>query len=193
MIMPWQERGHGALLRAALLSVVVHAGVVCLDLVPGNNPVPRVPATLVVFDRDRVRTPPRPTLHEASKPINTQRANPVIDKVGRVKPVSLNVDSPAHYYPPDELDKRAFPLANLDFPYPEVAGADQPGTLELTFYVGVAGVVDEIRIDFASVDQRIVDLAVESLRATPFSPGERDGQAVGARLRLAVDYARLSP
>lgn len=103
-------------------------------------------------------------------------------------------DPPApRYYAPAELDKRSFPLAMLEFPYPTIAGERRQGTLELTLYVGSEGVVDRVEVDFASVDPRLVELAVAALRATPFSPGERLGRAVGARWRLAVDYALVSP
>ena len=116
-----------------------------------------------------------------AKPANTPRTR------------SGEASAPLRYYPSAELDKRSFPLANLNFPYPDVSGAGQQGTLELTLFVGKDGVVDRVRIDFASVDPKIVDLAIESLRATPFSPGELKRRAVGSRLRLAVDYAPGGP
>ena len=117
------------------------------------------------------------------------RAHAAINPVERTR----RAETVQRYYPSAELDKRSFPLADLSFPYPVVAGDERQGTLELTLYIGRDGVVDRVEVDFASVDQRLIDLATESLRATPFSPGERQGQAVGVRLRLAVDYALIAP
>ena len=45
------------------------------------------------------------------------------------------------HYSTAELDKRSFPLAQLDFPYPALIGDGRQGTLELTLYVGKDGVV----------------------------------------------------
>ena len=178
----WPDSGKGTLWWAALLSVAAHAIVFFPTAVPrANRAADRLAATLVVVDRADVQTPLQSTIPEASKPASTPRTLSAIDKGQR------------RYYPSAELDKRSFPLANLDFPYPDVPGARQQGTLELTLYVGKNGVVDRVQIDFASVDPKIVDLAIESLRATPFSPGELKRRAVGARLRLAVDYAQGAP
>jgi len=178
---PWQDSGPGTLWWAVLLSVAAHAIVFFPAALPqANRAAGRLAATLVVADRADGQTPLQSAIPEMNKSVNKPRRNSVADNAQR-------------YYPSAELDKRSFPLAKLDFPYPGVSGAGLQGTLELTLYVGKNGVVDRVQVDFASVDQKLVDLAIESLRATPFSPGERDRRAVGARLRLAVDYAQGAP
>ena len=177
----WRGRERVTLWWAALLSVAAHAIVFFPSAVHRANRVAdRLTATLVVVDRADVQTQRQSTTPEMTKPASTPRTHSVADNAA------------LRYYPSAQLDKRTFPLANLDFPYPDVSGAGQQGTLELTLFVGKNGVVDRVEVDFASVDPRLVDLAVEALRATPFSPGERQRRAVGARLRLAVDYA-MSP
>lgn len=179
---PWQDRAPGTLWWAVLLSVAVHAVVFFPTALPqANRAADRLAASLVVADRAGAQTPLPSTMPEMTKPANKSRHSSLAD------------NAPRRYYPSAELDKRSFPLAKLDFPYPDISGARQQGALELTLYVGRDGVVDRVQIDSASVDQTIVDLAIESLRATPFSPGERDRRAVGARLRLAVDYAQGVP
>lgn len=197
----WPDGGNAALLWATMLSVVGHASLFCLKLAPregADGPVSRIEATLLVAAPDHVQTPPRRTIQEPLRPHKISAASaskdgPGLDESGGARVLELAIDRTADYYAPDQLDQRAFPLKDYDFEYPDVAGEKQQGTLELTLYVGATGRVDHVRIDFAEVDQRIVDLAIESLRGTPFSAGQINGQAVGARLRLAVDYALVSP
>lgn len=178
---PRQDSGPGTLWWAVLLSVAAHAIVFFPAALPqANRAADRLAATLMVADQADGQTPLQSPIPGTSQPAHAPRIHSVADNAQR-------------YYPSAELDKQSFPLANLDFPYPDVSGAGQQGTLELTLYVGKNGVVDRVQIDFASVDQKLVDLAIESLRATPFSPGERDRRAVGARLRLAVDYGQGAP
>ena len=146
-----------------------------------------------MVDRGAAQTPPSAV---APTPPSAPRADAAInpaERTRRIETAHRVAKAAQRYYPPAELDKRSFPLAQLDFPFPAVAGDGRQGTLELTLYVGKEGVVDRVEVDFASVDQRLIDLAIESLRATPFSPGERQGRAVGVRLRLAVDYALSAP
>ena len=177
-------REKATLCWAALLSVAVHAGVFCCAAAPRVERASARPAALVVLGRVDAPTPPRNAMAPTSAYAPRQRKVETARPAGKPAPL---------YYPPAELDKRSFPLAMLDFPYPAVVGDGQQGTLELTLYVGKDGVVNRVEVDFASVDQRLIDLAIESLRVTPFSPGERQGRAVGARLRLAVDYALVGP
>ena len=178
----WRDGGQGTLWWAAMLSVAVHV-IVFFPAAQrrANRVADRLTATLVVVDQADAQAPLQRTITEANKPAKTALTRSVAD------------NAPLRYYPSVELDKRTFPLANLDFPYPDVSGVGQQGTLELTLFVGKNGVVDRVEVDFASVDPKIVDLAIELLRATPFSPGELKRRAVGARLRLAVDYAQDAP
>ena len=184
----WPDREKASLCWAALLSVIAHASVFCCAAAPWANRVAdSVAATLVVVDRGSAQT--RPPSAVAPTSAAAPRAHAAINPVERTR----RAETVQRYYPSAELDKRSFPLADLSFPYPAVAGDERQGTLELTLYIGRDGVVDRVEVDFASVDQRLIELATESLRATPFSPGERQGQAVGVRLRLAVDYALIAP
>lgn len=185
----WPGRGKTTLYWAALLSVAVHACVFCCAaLPPADRASARLAATLVAYAGVEAPAPMPPPIATLPSATSAKSARPrAVETVRRSEPPA------PRYYAPSELDKRSFPLARLEFPYPPFAGAGQQGTLELTLYVGSEGVVDRVEVDFASVDPRLVELAVEALRATPFSPGERRGRAVGARWRLAVDYALTSP
>ena len=191
----WQNRERATLCWAVVLSVAAHASVFCGAAAPrANRAADSVAATLVMVDRGAAQTPPPSAV--APTPASASRANAAItpgERSRRAGTAHRVAEAAQRHYPTAELDKRSFPLAQLDFPYPAVIGDGWQGTLELTLYVGKDGVVDRVEVDFASVDQRLVELAIESLRATPFSPGERRGRAVGARLRLAVDYALSAP
>lgn len=182
------DREKASLCWAVLLSVIAHASVFCCAAAPWANLVADgVAATLVAVNRVVAQIPPPSAA--APTPAVAPRANAAIKPAEPTR----RVETAQRYYPAAELDKRSFPLADLSFPYPAVAGDGLQGTLELTLYIGRDGVVDRVEVDFASVDQRLIELAIESLRATPFSPGERLGRAVGVRLRLAVDYALIAP
>ena len=190
-----QNRERATLCWAVVLSVAAHASVFCGAAAPrANRAADSVAATLVMVDRGAAQTPPPSAV--APTPASASRANAAInpgERSRRAGTAHRVAEAAQRHYPTAELDKRSFPLAQLDFPYPALIGDGWQGTLELTLYVGKDGVVDRVEVDFASVDQRLVELAIESLRATPFSPGERRGRAVGARLRLAVDYALSAP
>ena len=190
----WPDREKATLCWAVLLSVAAHSSAICAAAPRSNRAADSVAATLVVVDRGAAQTLPPSAV--APTPAAAPRAHAAINPAERTPRAvsSRRVDESAQrYYPSAELDKRSFPLADLSFPYPAVAGDERQGTLELTLYIGRDGVVDRVEVDFASVDQRLIDLAIESLRATPFSPGERQGRAVGVRLRLVVDYALIAP
>lgn len=186
-------RGRASLGWALLLSVAAHTGVGFYASAPRPDRA-SLAATLVAVGRADAPAPFSATTKMIAP---APRADPPPDplpaeQTPRARTARRPVNSAPLYYPPAELDKRAYPLAMLDFPYPPVVGAGLQGTLELTLYVGKEGIVDRVEVDSASVDRRLVDLAAESLRATPFSPGERRGRAVGARLRLAIDYALVA-
>lgn len=186
----WRSREKATLYWAALLSVAAHASVFCCAAQPqANRPGARLAATLVAYAaRVEASTPTPPPSAVAPSATSADAARQrAVGTARRSGPPALR------YYAPAELDKRSFPLAMLEFPYPAVAGERRQGTLELTLYVGSEGVVDRVEVDFSSVDPRLVELAVAALRTTPFSPGERQGRAVGARWRLAVDYALVGP
>ena len=184
----WPDREKASLCWAVLLSVIAHTGVFCCAAAPRANRVAdSVAATLVVVDRGAAQTLPPSAVAPTSAA--APRAHAAINPAEPTR----SVETAQRYYPAAELDKRSFPLADLSFPYPAVAGDGLQGTLELTLYIERDGVVGRVEVDFASVDQRLIDLAIESLRATPFSPGERQGRAVGVRLRLVVDYALIAP
>ena len=192
-----QNRERATLCWAVVLSVAAHTSVFCGAAAPrANRAADSVAATLVMVDRGAAQTPPPSAVAPTPTPTSASRANAAInpgERSRRAGTAHRVAEAAQRHYPTAELDKRSFPLAQLDFPYPALIGDGRQGTLELTLYVGKDGVVDRVEVDFASVDQRVVELAIESLRATPFSPGERRGRAVGARLRLAVDYALSAP
>lgn len=207
--------------RAALASIAAHLLVLVLGLFLSSglqstgqrdDRVSRLAATLAVVATAHAQTPPqtlprpassatrgfvaRPARAAPQAPASTPRDEPGIPEPARLPGPGEN--APADYVASGELDKRPFPLTRLDFPYPdlshlEASGAEQQGTIELTLYIGKAGRVDDVRIDSASVDQALVALAIETLVATPFSPGERNGQAVAARLRIEVSYTMPAP
>lgn len=185
-----QETGKAALFWAVALSIVAHAALLCLSVESegqGAGGASRFAATLVLVDRALAQSTPREIASAARRSLTSAPAGASGGRgTGRRS-------TPPAYVASDQLDKRPVPLADLHFPYPDVRGADWQGKIELTLYIGSDGRVDRVDIDSASVDQTIVDLAVESLHAARFSPAERNGKAVGARLRLEVSYDLLEP
>lgn len=133
---------------------------------------------------------PDPT--EARPTARAIGSDSVLSKGAEVAEVAPAADPTDHYLPRSALDQGPAPTGVVDVPYP----ADAPaGRFEgvLTLFIDAGGRVQRVRHDSGNLPAQLADEARQAFLAATFSPGVKDGQAVGSRLRVAVTFGVDAP
>lgn len=102
-------------------------------------------------------------------------------------------DASAGYLPRHALTRAPRPLSD---PVVSVApglgdAGEQRGIFSL--FINASGFVDSVVRDGPTLSAALEEAAVEVLKATRFSPGERDGVAVAAVLRIEIMFENQAP
>lgn len=92
-----------------------------------------------------------------------------------------------HYYPPDELTKRASILRDVDPYLGKLENVPGFGKAILVLKINELGGVDHVEISDSTLAKPFEDAVVEGFMATQFMPAERDGTAVKSQMRVEID------
>jgi hypothetical protein len=80
------------------------------------------------------------------------------------------------------------PLGPVDIPFPPQVPGVLDLTTQLSLFIDADGVVQRVRVDGAPLPPLLEDAARQTFLHTRFSPGERDGRAVRAWIRVEVRF-----
>jgi TonB family protein len=146
-----------------------------------TTPVAAAPAA----DGDRAARPtPLPSQAPAANSA-AARASPPQPAFGLVAPVG-EVD--ADYYPRAALSLAPAPLAAIVIDYPPVANDSGHHVSELSLFIDETGHVTRVRVDGPALPPALEQAAREAFTGARFRPGEVDGHAVKARIRIEVVF-----
>ncbi len=93
------------------------------------------------------------------------------------------------YYPAQDLDERAQPLAGIDIVAPETEGVEYVGMVKLELRIGSDGSVEDVAVLESTVPKAFEASAVAAFRSARFAPAKKDGQFVKSRKTIEVTYA----
>lgn len=92
------------------------------------------------------------------------------------------------YYTTDQLTKRPQPTAEPELETPEILPILSPGTIILKLRINDRGAVVSVDVEKSDLPELVSNSAVAAFKNLRFVPGERDGQRVGAVMRVEVIY-----
>ena len=92
----------------------------------------------------------------------------------------------ATFYASTDLTRRPQPLAPLDLGSQATVVAN--GAIVMSLWITDAGTVRDVQVEKSDLPPMVTGAVVAAFRRMAFTPGERDGVAVGSVLRVAVDY-----
>jgi hypothetical protein len=97
------------------------------------------------------------------------------------------------YHPRRVLTRAPQPLTdpNVSLPLGLGHAGEQRGIFSL--FINASGIVDSVVRDGPTLSAPLEEAVVEVLRATRFSPGERDGVAVAALIRIEIVFDNQTP
>ncbi|WP_293777763.1 energy transducer TonB [uncultured Oxalicibacterium sp.] len=113
-------------------------------------------------------------------------------KIGQDAPhddVVLNA-TPPDFFSARELDERPYPQQPVVVPYPESALGKPHGSVVLLLHVDARGRVQQVSIVQSDVPSAFEQAAVNAFSEAVMVPGSRHGQAVGAAMKIAVDFGQ---
>lgn len=87
-----------------------------------------------------------------------------------------------------QLSQGPEPLSSVQLLWPSAGPQDGEFSTVLSLFIDEQGQVLRVRVDGAPLPPAMEAVAVQAFLATRFKPGERDGQAVRTRLRVAVNF-----
>ncbi len=99
----------------------------------------------------------------------------------------LPLPAPA-YYTTDQLTKRPQPVAAADLDAVEIRPIVVSGKMILKLWINEFGVVADVLVETTELPGAFSRTAVAAFRGLRFVPGERNGQPVGAVMRIEVTY-----
>lgn len=102
-------------------------------------------------------------------------------------PVAISGIVLPHYYPPEELTRRASIVRDLD---PQLGGlADVPGVGKaiLRLWINEAGGVDRVETESSTLQEVFAQAVSEGFLAARFQPAEREGVPVKSLMRIEVE------
>jgi hypothetical protein len=191
------------LIAALACSSVLHAIVVLLPWLGERQPefrfalrgAPRSPyplnATLALAGAHRFSAATLPAVGESAP-----RSSPS----GRATSSELRPEEPGGsrfgllplrsqtYYTTDELSKRPQPAAAAELDPAEIKPLVASGRVVLKLWISDRGEVAEVEVESSDLPGVITRTAAEAFKRLRFVPGERDGRAVGAMMRIEVLY-----
>lgn len=96
--------------------------------------------------------------------------------------------SEMQYFKAKELDRRPIAQSFVDTTFPGVEEYPSGGWAILTLWVNEAGFVDSVRVEESSFPKSLLDPVVDRYRGIMFSPAEKDGRKVRARMKILIEY-----
>lgn len=99
------------------------------------------------------------------------------------------------YYTTDQLTKRPQPLARAELDPPELAPILGSGKIVLRLWIDDRGKAAKVEVISSSLPGTFTRATVAGFEKLRFTPGERDGRAVGTVITIEVNYddARKPP
>lgn len=93
------------------------------------------------------------------------------------------------YVPAAELERKPYPLAQIDPDYPGTAdGAQYYGRLKMNVYISASGKVDRIEVVEAGVPPAFLEAARSAFAASRWEPGVKAGRKVRSVKAVEVRF-----
>lgn len=99
-----------------------------------------------------------------------------------------NLPTDTQYYSPEGLTKLPKVLQIGDLETPEMSMYRVSGRLVLLLAIDAGGRVVDISVEDTELPKLFSEVAKEAFKRARFSPGERDGVAVGSKVRIEIGY-----
>lgn len=200
----WSSRMDRALLLSIGLSIFVHVLVLGLSMpggssvagksgsaisVPlvvtlqqGGRDVPAHPAlAMQKEDAPRIASPvsSSPTRNATSEGVESHPGKTI--RGGRLS----NLPSP-HYYSAQDLEVQPFPVGDLSAAILARIPDGDPFHLDVELWIDQSGQAVEVIHEDSVIDQEVAQRVSDALKTVHFSPGQRQGMAVSARLSMRI-------
>ena len=114
-------------------------------------------------------------------------------KVAMLPVLAPDVFDPSRYRAMSELSIKPEPIGNIAVPYPEEEARRDVAKLKITLYIDPDGSVAKAEPDRTELPEVFRDAARSAFLRGRFKPGEIDGRAVGARVRVEVAFEQFAP
>ena len=93
------------------------------------------------------------------------------------------------YWPATLLEHPPQPMAEMDTRFQELEGLDAAGRMVFSLLIDEEGHVDEVLVEFSSLNQNIVDHVQAKLLKMRFQGGRKSGVKVKSRTRIEVNFS----
>lgn len=183
-------RPHGPLLlKALLLSLLIHWLVgAALDRplrTPLKAPVPYVLQIQIIAPSQGLE------LAKVTKQ-NISHGQPIAHAIAPdAAPIAKLPLGLSPYREARELDLRPEIREDIPINPPELRAESVGGRLILKLWISANGDVDAVAVEQSSLPALFENNASNAFRAAKFKPGEKDGVAVGAIMRVELNYLPL--
>jgi TonB family protein len=92
------------------------------------------------------------------------------------------------YYPTNVLTAKPQPLGEVALDPEEIAARVASGRIVLVLWINEGGTVVKVNIKHSDLPDVFSQVAVKAFQTLQFTPGELNGQKVGARMQVEVSY-----
>lgn len=134
-------------------------------------------------------TPPQPP--QEGQPTQPQEPSPPAETAENRTSDSNTDSAEPTYLPRRQLSLGPQPRQRIDLPLADGLPAGSRVSAELTLFIDESGTVRRVRFDRGDLPVWLEDAVRQSFLQARFQPGERDGQAVRAQMRIEVEFESM--